>query len=64
MSPLKKMRRCVLCNAYMLSASHCGAATISAHPARFNPDDPFGDYRRRARYGTGSAPEKSSEVML
>jgi rRNA maturation protein Nop10 len=50
MSGLKKMRRCVVCKAYTLSESHCGKLSVSAHPARFNPNDPYGDYRRQAAY--------------
>lgn len=46
---MKKMRRCGVCRGYVLSESHCGSRTVSAHPARFNPNDPYGEYRRRAR---------------
>jgi H/ACA ribonucleoprotein complex subunit 3 len=46
-----RMRYCRECSSYTLSASHCGTATVSAHPARFNPNDPYGDYRRKSRFG-------------
>ncbi|MFB6126413.1 MAG: RNA-protein complex protein Nop10 [Halolamina sp.] len=36
----------------------CGADAVTASPARFNPEDPYGEYRRRARR---SASEPSSE---
>ena len=46
-----RMRFCSACQSYTLSPSHCGAATVSAHPARFNPNDPHGRQRRSARFG-------------
>lgn len=27
----------------------CGAEAVNSAPARFNPEDPHGEYRRRAR---------------
>lgn len=27
----------------------CDAATVNSAPAPFNPEDPYGEYRRRAR---------------
>ncbi len=45
------MRFCRICQSYTLAESQCGAPTASAHPARFKPNDPYGDYRRKARYG-------------
>lgn len=27
----------------------CGAAAVNSAPAPFNPEDPYGEYRRRAR---------------
>ncbi|MDR9430242.1 MAG: RNA-protein complex protein Nop10 [Natronomonas sp.] len=27
----------------------CGATATNSAPARFNPNDPYGEYRRRAR---------------
>ncbi len=44
---MKRMRVCGACRSYTLSETHCGAATASAHPARFNPSDPYGELRRR-----------------
>ncbi|MFQ3318189.1 MAG: H/ACA ribonucleoprotein complex subunit 3 [Natronomonas sp.] len=36
---------------YTLGAScpECGADAVNSAPAPFNPDDPYGEYRRRAR---------------
>ncbi len=48
---MKKMRFCGVCQSYTLAGSHCGGPTMSAHPARFNPNDPYGDYRRRVKFG-------------
>ncbi len=46
-----RMRFCERCRLYTLSEMHCGKASRSAHPARFNPNDPYGAYRRRYRSG-------------
>jgi rRNA maturation protein Nop10 len=46
-----RMRFCSMCMSYTMSESHCGSMAASAHPARFNPNDPYGDYRRKARFG-------------
>ena len=32
----------------------CDAATSPAAPARFDPNDPYGEYRRRAKRRAGS----------
>jgi H/ACA ribonucleoprotein complex subunit 3 len=44
---MKKLHACAVCGAYTLSPTHCGRATRSAHPPRFDPNDRYGDYRRR-----------------
>ncbi|MFH1520368.1 MAG: nucleolar RNA-binding Nop10p family protein [Candidatus Micrarchaeota archaeon] len=46
-----KMRFCKLCESYTLSELHCKLQTISAHPHKFNPTDPYGDYRRKVKFG-------------
>lgn len=46
---MKKIMRCIKCGAYTLSKTHCESTTISAHPPLFNPNDPYGDYRRKAK---------------
>ncbi len=48
---MNKMRFCRSCDSYTLFEVHCGERTVSAHPMRFNPNDPYGDYRRRAKFG-------------
>ena len=48
---MKKMRFCNSCQSYTLSDVHCQNQTRSAHPAKFNPNDPYGDYRRKSRFG-------------
>lgn len=48
---MHKMRFCTVCQSYTISELHCGNSTSSAHPAAFNPNDWYGDYRRRARFG-------------
>jgi rRNA maturation protein Nop10 len=47
---MKKMRFCNACQSYTLSEYHC-EQTVSAHPAKFNPNDPYGEYRRRSKFG-------------
>ncbi len=47
-----RMRFCEVCSSYTLLETHCGGLTRSAHPARFNPNDPYGEYRRRAKFGS------------
>ncbi len=46
---MKKMRKCVSCSEYTLKEEHCGAASISAHPPKFNPNDPYAKYRRKEK---------------
>ncbi|MBD3210787.1 ribosome biogenesis protein [Candidatus Micrarchaeota archaeon] len=48
---MKKMRFCESCSSYTLLSEHCGKLTISAHPPKFKPADPYGKYRRRLKYG-------------
>ncbi len=46
---MKKMRICGACRSYTLKAMHCNVQTLSAHPPPFNPNDPYGDYRRKSK---------------
>lgn len=41
--------KCSSCDAYTLEETcpHCGAATRTAHPARFSPDDKYSEQRVR-----------------
>lgn len=50
---MKKMRYCSVCNGYTLDKMHCGRNAMSAHPAPFKSDDPYGFYRRKSK-GIGS----------
>jgi H/ACA ribonucleoprotein complex subunit 3 len=45
------IRRCPADRTYTLSyvCPACGGETGPAHPARFSPEDRYGEYRRRAR---------------
>ncbi|MCK4270108.1 MAG: RNA-protein complex protein Nop10 [Methanogenium sp.] len=49
----KHIRRCPQDGTYRLSFScpECGSDTRIAHPARFSPEDKYGSYRRRVKYG-------------
>ncbi|MBI5046443.1 ribosome biogenesis protein [Candidatus Micrarchaeota archaeon] len=49
---MKKMRFCNLCQTYTLTDSHCGNNTLSAHPMKFNPNDWYGDFRRKVKFGS------------
>ncbi|WP_299291282.1 RNA-protein complex protein Nop10 [Nitrosopumilus sp.] len=47
-----QLRKCSKCNQYTLkmSCSKCDDQTISAHPAKFSPDDKYMRYRLADRY--------------
>ncbi|MFH1785780.1 MAG: nucleolar RNA-binding Nop10p family protein [Candidatus Micrarchaeota archaeon] len=45
------MRFCKVCESYTLTNEHCSLQTLSAHPANFNPNDPYGTYRRKVKFG-------------
>lgn len=44
---MKKLRKCPVCGSYTLAMAHCGSGTVSAHPPRYDPNDRYGDYRRK-----------------
>ncbi|MEM4272306.1 MAG: RNA-protein complex protein Nop10 [Candidatus Bilamarchaeaceae archaeon] len=46
---MKKMRKCASCGEYTLMEEHCGVPSVSAHPPKFNPNDPYAEYRRREK---------------
>jgi len=46
---MKKIRLCGVCREYTLEKVHCSRMTITAHPAPFNPNDPYGKYRREIK---------------
>ncbi len=47
-----QLRKCVNCNKYTLKneCDHCQEKTVSAHPAKFSPDDKYLKYRLIAKY--------------
>ena len=47
-----QLRKCPDCNHYTLkeNCSNCNSKTISAHPAKFSPDDKYMRYRLAERY--------------
>ena len=47
-----QLRKCPDCNHYTLKeiCSDCHSKTISAHPAKFSPDDKYMRYRLAERY--------------
>ncbi|MBI5051433.1 ribosome biogenesis protein [Candidatus Micrarchaeota archaeon] len=46
---MKKMRLCSVCTNYTMEKIHCGRIAISAHPAPFKSNDPYGFYRRKSK---------------
>jgi len=47
-----QLRKCQKCNRYSLKEKCrlCNQETISAHPAKFSPDDKYMRYRLAERY--------------
>lgn len=47
-----QLRKCTRCNRYTLKekCSRCDEQTMSAHPAKFSPDDKYMRYRLAERY--------------
>jgi len=46
------LRRCPNCGMYTLrrdKCPYCGGTPGAAHPAKFSPEDPYGEYRRKAK---------------
>ena len=43
-----RIKRCVECGVYTLKeiCPTCGGKTVSPHPPKFSPADPYGRYRR------------------
>lgn len=46
-----RIRRCSNCGRYTLKevCPDCRGETRIAHPPKFSPEDPYGEYRRRLR---------------
>lgn len=49
-----KIMRCPECETYTLhdKCPKCGTKTVSTLPAKFSPEDPYGEYRRKAKRET------------
>jgi len=52
------LRVCRPCDRYTLAAAcpECGSTTRTPHPARYNPTDRYGKYRRRLLAQVAAAP--------
>lgn len=50
---MERLRKCIKCGAYTMSEQcpKCGGETHTAHPPKFSPEDKYGKYRRRAKFG-------------
>ena len=48
---MNRLRVCKKCRVYTLKETCrlCGEPTVSPHPPRFSPQDPYGEYRRRLK---------------
>jgi len=46
-----KIKKCLRCGKYTLKeiCPLCGEKTKLAHPPKFSPEDPYGEYRRRLK---------------
>ncbi len=46
-----KIRYCKNCRLYSLEerCRKCGAETVTPHPPKFSPQDPYGKYRRKLK---------------
>ncbi|MBW2987910.1 RNA-protein complex protein Nop10 [Candidatus Woesearchaeota archaeon] len=46
----KHILKCQECGAYTLTEQcKCGGVAVPAKPPKYSPEDPYGDYRRRAK---------------
>lgn len=50
-----RMKKCKSCGVYTLKdrCPSCGGQTVSPHPPRFSPQDPYGKYRRMLKKQVG-----------
>lgn len=46
-----RLKKCKSCGKYTLQENcpSCGGKAVSPHPAKFSPEDPYGEYRRRLK---------------
>ena len=47
------LRKCPNCGRYTLEEKcpNCKSATYSAHPPKFSPEDKYGKWRRKIKFG-------------
>ena len=47
-----QLRKCANCNRFTLKdeCPNCKTKTVTAHPAKFSPDDKYARYRLEERY--------------
>ena len=52
---MEKLKKCARCDLYTMkdNCPKCGETTRTAHPPKFSPEDRYGAYRRRAKFGEG-----------
>lgn len=46
------LHKCANCGRYTLrrdKCPYCGGELKAAHPAKFSPEDPYGEYRRKMK---------------
>lgn len=48
---MNRLKVCKKCRVYTLKdiCKVCGETTVSPHPPRFSPQDPYGEYRRKLK---------------
>ena len=47
---MKHILKCKKCGKYTLSEKcECGGMAVNPRPAKFSPEDKFGEYRRKAK---------------
>ncbi|NQV09383.1 ribosome biogenesis protein [Candidatus Woesearchaeota archaeon] len=47
---MRHILKCTKCGAFtMKDKCDCGAKAVNPKPAKYNPEDPYADYRRKAK---------------
>ncbi len=41
------IRKCAVCGRYTLKKVHCGQPTVTPHPSKYSPLDPYARFRRK-----------------
>jgi H/ACA ribonucleoprotein complex subunit 3 len=50
---MKHILKCTACSAYTLKDKcACGGIAGTPKPAKFSPEDPYGEYRRRVKHNS------------